>query len=103
MAVSTLKTDYVPYTTLNNRISYWRRNGVVGVRLTTDNTVLTSSGVFLGTLPVGFRPSIDCDFAGTGLGGSASVFFRVATNGEVHGYSNVNTQYWSGTFSFTPL
>ena len=103
MAVSTIKTDYVPYTTLNNCISYWRRNGVVGVRISTNSTNLNKSGVTIGTLPEGFRPPWQCDFAGTALGGNAGVFFRVESNGVIQGYASEATPYWSGTFSFAPI
>lgn len=103
MAVSTIKTDYVPYTTLNNCICYWRRNGVVGVRIATNNTSLDKSGVTIGTLPEGFRPPWQCDFAGTALGGSEGVFFRVETNGTIQGFASQSTIYWSGTFSFATI
>ena len=103
MAVSTIKTDYVPYTTLNDCISYWRRNGVVGVRISTNNTNLNRQGVTIGTLPSGFRPPWQCDFAGTALGGSAGVFFRVESNGTIQGFASETTPYWSGTFSFVPI
>ena len=103
MAVSTIKTDYVPYTRLNNCISYWRRNGVVGVKISTNNTILNNNGVLIGTLPEGFRPPWQCDFAGTALGGSAVVFFRVESDGTIKGYASQSTVYWSGTFSFAPI
>lgn len=96
-------TDLVPYTELNSRVAYWRRNNAVTVRINTDNTAI-SSGTEIGTLPEGFRPPAQCDFAGTAKGGDAtSVFFRVDTNGRIRAYANVTTVYWSGTFSFSAI
>ena len=100
MAVSKIGTDFVPFTTLNNNVMYARKNGVVYVRTTAGGLNLNRAGVNLGTLPTGFRPKMQSDFAATGLGGTASVFLRVNTNGDIIGYANPDTTYWSGAFSF---
>lgn len=101
MAVSTLKSDSAGRTNLNAYIAYAKRNGIVQVDCrVSGSSSLTPSGVTLGTLPSGFRPSASIDFAGTALGGTEAVFFRVTSNGVVTGFASTNTQYWSGSFSF---
>ena len=104
MAVSMIKTDYVPFTQVNSYIWYWRRNGVVTVKINGDNNfVINKNGVTIGTLPEGCRPPWQTDFAGTARGGYAGVFFRVESNGTIQGFASESTSYWSGTFSFTPI
>lgn len=101
MAVSVIKSDSVALTVLNDYIRYAKRNGIVQVRVSSANSKqLTNSGVALGTLPVGFRPTYQSDFGGTPLGGTAEVFFRIDTSGVVTGFSNPSSTYWSGTCTF---
>ena len=100
MAVSKIGTDFIPYTQLNTNIFYQRKNGIAYVRTTSAGVEITRNGVVLGTMPVGMRPAAQSDFAGTALGGTESVFFRVDTNGNVTGYANPTTKYWSGTFAY---
>lgn len=100
MAVSKIGTDFIPYTKLNTNIYYQRKNGIAYVRIVAGGVEITRNGIVLGTMPAGMRPAVLSDFAGTALGGTESVFFRIDTNGNVTGYANPTTKYWSGTFAY---
>ena len=89
------------WTNLNGNVWYKKRCDIVYIRLTNGNSVqLTKTGTTLGTLPTGYRPDYQYDMAGTALGGSESVFFRVDTNGKITGFASATTSYWSGTVCF---
>lgn len=73
---------------------------MVSLRLATTSATLTTNGVLLATLDAQYRPSTQRDFAGTSLGGTEEVWFRIETNGQIKGFANPQTKYWSGSFTY---
>lgn len=101
MATSKIQKDRTPWTSAGTHLSYSRSGNCVSVRCNNGNDVkATRNGTNIGTLPAGVRPPNQLDFAGTSLGGSELVFFRVEASGNVLAFSNIETVYWSGVFMY---
>ena len=80
---------------------YRKKQDIVFIRTNNGNNLeLTNSGVSLGTIPEGFRPATQMDFAGTPVAGTNEVSFRVYPAGAITGYSNPTSKYWNGGFCY---
>ena len=103
MATSKIKCDSIGYTSVNTHIQYAKRNGIMMVRFNSGNSVeLTRNGTVLGSIPAELSPPAQSDFHGTALGGSENIFFRINSQGQVTGYANTSTVYWSGIATYIP-
>lgn len=86
---------------LNYYVHYRKIQNIVYVRINNGNALtISNSGYDFGTLPDGFRPSDQMDFAGTPIAGTNEVSFRVARSGIVTGFSNPSSVYWNGAFCY---
>ncbi len=89
------------WTALNNSVRYAKRGGIVYVSFYNGGSIaLIKAGVSLGTMPEGYRPFSQIDFAGTALGGAETVFFRIGAGGAITGYASASTTYWSGLICY---
>lgn len=89
---------------LNSIIKYRRVNNIVYVVCNNGGVVevpASGSYITIGTLPSGYRPSIDIDFAShTYAENTISLIGRVDTYGNIKMYANVSNSYFGFTVSF---
>lgn len=82
---------------LNTNIAYKIKNGIIMVQGNSTNTKIIYADTYtnLGTLPVGYRPSVDIEYPLTFLGGTQIGFVRIKNDGNINAYVNSTTGYWA--------
>lgn len=97
-------TEDTGWKTLNSQIKYRRKNGVVYVVGESAGSKPLSAKQYttVGTLPVGFRSSIQIEGLGVDAYGGAGNDFTsfITTSGEIKIYANNGTAHWKFTTSF---
>lgn len=90
---------------LNSIIQYRKVNEIVYVTIINAGSVSCSSGVWttLGTLPTGFRPTVDINFTYDYMGGimPGNTTSKIKSSGEINFFAgNTATSYLRGSIAF---
>ena len=97
------KVEPESWTLLANTVYYKKCGNIVTVRGYSTGTVSLTQNDYktLGTLPSGYRPSMDLGFPFTRIGGTDPVgIVRIKTDGVIDIYSTTAGSYWAFTMTF---
>lgn len=95
------KSDSGWYSVYSNYCKVKRKNNIVHVIGNSTNYGLTAGQYnAITTLPAGYRPSEQMYFSADAMGGTATIFGRLDTDGILYLYTNTATSYWTYSFSF---
>ena len=95
-----IKPDDSEWITLNSFIQYRKVNNIVEVR-GYSTTQEIQNYTLVGTLPIGFRPTITVQNPLALSGGNQSVsMYQILTSGEIRCYNSTSTAYWQFYISF---
>lgn len=89
------RLSYSDWIALNGQIYYRKKNGFVILKANSGGSVTISSETLVGTLPSGYRPDQQLDFAASAMGGNSVILCRVETDGRIRMWASPSTRYWS--------
>lgn len=94
------RLSYSDWIALNGQIYYRKKNGFVILKGDSAASVTISSATLVGTLPSGYRPDQQLDFAASAMGGDSEILCRVETDGRIRMWASPSTRYWSFCVTF---